>query len=217
MKLFRKLKIIILLGPPGSGKGTQAELIAQKFNLKYLGSGDTLRTRQKVNDFTGRKLAEILKKGELTPSFIIIKILGDILENLKKGFKIKGFVLDSWTRELLEAILIDEALKWYEWDKNVKVFFINISEKECFDRLTKRRQCKKCNRIIPWIGEFKKLKKCDKCEGELIIRPDDNLEGIKERLKGYRKETLPVINYSIINYPKIKWCAQSKDRNASLV
>ncbi|MCD6528373.1 nucleoside monophosphate kinase [bacterium] len=187
--------VIILLGPPGSGKGTQANLLAEKFKLKHIGSGDVLRVRQKVNDFTGKKLKEVMKRGELAPSFVVVKILGDELEKMKKQSKFKGFILDGWTRTIFEASLTDEALNWYEWDKNVKVILINVSKRETINRLTKRRQCKRCGRIIPYIGEFKKLKRCDKCGGELIVRMDDNLEAITQRLKEYKKETIPVINY----------------------
>lgn len=183
------------MGPPGSGKGTQAKLLAKKFNLEYVGSGDTLRARQKVGDFTGKKLIEVMGRGELAPSFVIVKILGDVLEKIKKQPKIKGLVLDGWTRIIFEAILIDEALNWYEWDKNVKVILLNISRRTSYNRLTKRRQCKSCGRLIPWLGEFKKLKKCDKCGGELITRPDDKMESIKMRLEEYKNKTLKAIKY----------------------
>ena len=192
---MKKTSVIIILGPPGSGKGTQAKLICKKFNLEYVGSGDTLRARHKKGDFTGKKLEKIMKRGELAPSFTIIKILGDKLEELKKKLKIKGFLLDGWTRIVHEAILTDEALNWYEWSDNAKVIFLKISGKESFNRLTKRRQCKKCGRLIPWVGEFKKIKKCDKCQGELVTRTDDNMESIKTRLKEFKKQTVPSINY----------------------
>ena len=183
------------MGPPGSGKGTQAKLLARKFGLKYVGSGDVLRARQKKGDFTGKKLIKVMGRGELAPSFIVSKILGDELEKLKKRSKINGFVLDGWTRINIEAIMADEALNWYEWDKNVKVILLNISKRTSYNRLTKRRQCKKCGRLIPWVGEFKKLKKCDKCGGELIIRPDDRMESIKIRLKEYKNQTMKAIKY----------------------
>ncbi|MBI2038417.1 MAG: hypothetical protein HYT19_00645 [Candidatus Nealsonbacteria bacterium] len=72
---------------------------------------------------------------------------------------------------------------------------MNISRKESFNRLTKRRQCKKCGQLIPWVGDFKKLKKCDKCGGELVVRADDSLISIKKRLEEYKNKTVPVINY----------------------
>ncbi len=184
--------IIILMGPPGSGKGTQAKMIADRFNFQYLGSGDFLRAYSKKKNFTGKKLLQAMNKGKLVPSFVVVKILIDELEKLKN--KNKGLVLDGWTRIKTEAILLDEAIKWYEW-KNTKVFLIKISNKESFDRLTKRRQCLKCRRLIPWIGEFKKLDKCDQCEGKLVVRMDDNVSSIKKRLEEYKRETISTINY----------------------
>lgn len=188
-------KVIIILGPPGSGKGTQAKLLAKKFRLEYVGSGDALRARQKVGDFTGKKLARVMGRGELVPSLIVADLWVNKLEKFKKRSRIKGLVLDGWTRTVIEATLMDEALNWYEWQKNVKVILIDISRKESFNRLTKRRQCKKCGRLIPWLGSFKKLKRCDGCGGKLITRVDDKPEAIEKRLEEYRKETIPAINY----------------------
>ncbi len=207
MKLSKKLNtknyklktknhlVVIILGPPGSGKGTQAELLVKKFKLEYFGSGDALRRRQKIGDFTAKKLVEVMGRGELIPSFVISKLWIDELERFKQRKKINGFISDGSPRKILEAKLFDEALNWYEWQKKAKVIFINISRKESFNRLTKRRKCKKCGRLIPWIGKFKSLKKCDKCGGKLIIRADDKPKAIKKRLEEFKKEVIPVINY----------------------
>jgi len=197
MKPSKKKQVaIIILGPAGSGKGTQAKLLQKKFDLEYIGSGRMIRQRQKAKDFTGRKLLEVSwRKGELVPTFLISKLWADRFEKLKQKLEFKGFVLDGSPRKLIEAELVDEALNWYEWQKNVKIILISISQKESFNRLTKRRQCKKCGRLIPWLGEFKKLKKCDKCGGELVIRVDDRLESIKKRLEEFKNKTIPVINY----------------------
>lgn len=192
---MKKPLVVIIMGPPGSGKGTQAKLLAQKFNLEYIGSGDTLRARQKIGDFTGNKLSKVMKSGKLAPSFVIIKSLGDALEKIKMQFNNKGIILDGWTRIIYEAILTDEALCWYEWDKNVKIILLKISRKTSYNRLTKRRQCKSCGKIIPWIGDYKKLKKCDKCGGFLVTRPDDNIEAIKKRLDEYQNQTMKTIKY----------------------
>lgn len=195
MKLSKKPKVIIIMGPPGSGKGTQSKLLVKKFDLEYLGSGDILRKRRKIKDFTGQKLFQVMTNGELVPSFMIAKIWTDQFERLKKKPQFKGMVLDGWNRIAKEAELLDESLTWYGWQANVRVILINISRKESFNRLTKRRQCKECGRIIPWLGEFKKLKKCDKCGGKLITRLDDKMEVIKKRLEEFQKQTIPAINY----------------------
>lgn len=183
------------MGPVGSGKGTQAKLLAAKFGLEYFGSGVALRERQKIRDFTGRKIKEVMERGEWMAESVICRLWMDELEKFKRKRKFKGSVYDGGPRMILEAQLFDVALNWYEWQGNVKVIFINISKKESFNRLTKRRQCKKCGRLIPWIGEFKKLKSCDKCKGKLIIRNDDKPAAIKKRLEEFNEKTMPVIEY----------------------
>ncbi len=191
---FRK-KVIILLGRPGAGKGTQTKLLAKKFNLEYIGVGDLVRERQKIKDFTGQKLLiDSSKKGELIPSFLVSSFWTIKFEELKqKSFK--GFILDGSSRKLIESQLIDQTLKWYGWQKNVKIILINISEKESILRLAKRRTCQDCGRTIPYIGEFKELKKCDQCQGKLIIRKDQNSGAIKKRLKEFNEKTKPAIDY----------------------
>ena len=203
---MRHSKIIILLGRPGCGKGTQAKLLAKKFGLEYIGVGDLVRKRQEVKDFTGKKLLRVSwKKGELLPSFLVSSFWTAKFEELKQNVRIgtirnfkpkfKGFVLDGSSRTLIESQLIDEALKWYQWQKNVKIILINISEKESIWRLTKRRMCQDCGRLIPYIGEFKKLKRCDQCQGKLITRKDQSLGAIKKRIKEFNEKTKPAINY----------------------
>lgn len=193
--LESKKLLIILLGPPGSGKGTQAKLLVKKFGLEYFGSGDSLRARQKLDDFTGKKLKKVMRKGELVPSFIISKLWIDKLGKFKKKIRLNGFAIDGSPRKMLEAKLFDEAMRWYEWQKRAKVILIDISRKESLNRLTKRRICKKCGRLIPWLGALKKLKKCDKCAGPLITRQDDRPGAIKKRLEEFKNEVMPVINY----------------------
>lgn len=187
--------VIIILGPPGSGKGTQAKLLQEKFCLKYIGSGDLLRARKKRRDFTGKKLKKILDIGEIAPTFLISDIWTDKLEEFKKVSKLKGIIFDGSPRRVLEAIYLDEALDWYEWNRNKKVIYIKISPKESIWRLTKRRMCEQCGRLIPYVGQFRKLKKCDKCAGELVARADDTIKGVKERLGWFRTEVLPTVNY----------------------
>jgi len=194
MKHFKKPTVMLIMGPQGSGKGTQAKLLAKKFGFEYVGSGDSLRVVQKTGSFTGKKLLKVMNTGALVPNFALVNVLGNVLEKLKKRGKVKGVILDGWNRMMIESIMVDEALEWYEWDKNVKVILINISRKESYNRLTKRRQCNKCGQLIPWMGEFKNLKKCDKCGGELVVRPDDNLASIKKRLEEYKNQTVPVVN-----------------------
>ncbi len=185
--------IIILLGKSGSGKGTQAKLLVKKFGLYYIGSGDILRKRQKKKDFTGRKLEKIMNKGEFAPTVLIFKFWMDKMEKFKNNPKLKGFIMDGSPRKMIEAELLDEAMKWYEWEP--KVILLDISRKEAFYRLSNRKICKKCGRIIPYLEKFRNLKQCDRCGGKLIIRLDDTPSAINTRLDLFRKEVQPVINH----------------------
>ena len=183
------------MGKSGSGKGTQAKLLQEKFGLAYIGSGDLLRDRSKKKDFTGKKLTRMLLAGLLISTPVIFKLWLDRVEELRAKKNLRGFVMDGNPRKILEAYLIEEAFKWYEWDKTVKIILIDISNQEAVQRLTKRRICKKCGRLIPWVGEFKKLKVCFKCGGELIQRSDDTVGAVKKRLGWFKAEVQPIVNY----------------------
>jgi len=187
--------IIILFGKSGSGKGTQAELLQKKFGLEYIGSGDLLRARAKKEDFTGRKIAQILITGDLIPTPVIFKLWLDKTEELKNKKNLRGLVMDGNPRKILEAYLIDQTLDWYGWDKNVKIFLVDISDKEAIWRLTKRRICKKCKEIIPFVGSFRKIKKCPECGGQLVQRNDDTIEAVKKRLSWFKTDVQPIVNY----------------------
>ncbi|MBI3638596.1 nucleoside monophosphate kinase [Candidatus Wolfebacteria bacterium] len=188
-------KIIIVIGPPGSGKGTQADLLIKKFKLRYLGSGSLLRARAKKRDFTGKKIDSYLSKGFRMSTPVIFKMWMDKFESFKNDPKFKGFVFDGSPRTLSEAELLEEALKWYGWGRDMKFFFIDISEKEAINRLTKRRICSECKKIIPYLDGFKNLKKCDRCGGKLKKRADDTMAGIKERLHWFKLEVRPAIDF----------------------
>jgi len=195
IKPMKKSLVVIFLGKPGSGKGTQAELLGEKLGLDYVGSGDLLRERKTKDDFTGRKTKTVVDTGGLIPTPVIFKLWLDRFEQFKKRKNFKGFIMDGSPRKIFEAYLTDEALGWYEWDKNVKVMLIDVSNKEVIWRLTKRRICKKCGEIIPYVGKWRKVKKCPKCDGELIHRVDDTTAGVKSRLAWFKSDVQPVINY----------------------
>ena len=188
---MKKSKAVIFLGPPGSGKGTQADLLRKKFGYEYIGSGDLLRTRTKKNDYTGKKIRQVIDSGKRVPTPVIFKIWMDKLESFKKKKDLKGLIMDGSPRTVLEAEMLEQALEWYGWNKNKKVIFIDVSPKEVINRLTKRRMCRKCGKIIPYLGEFKKLERCDKCGGVLIRRADDNLRAIKTKFKWFKTDVLP--------------------------
>lgn len=192
---MKKPLVIILLGKSGCGKGTQAKLLTQKFGLEYIGSGDMLRARGKKDDFTGKKITQIMLTGGLHPTAVIFKLWLDRAEELKQKKDLKGFVMDGNPRKILEAYLIDGALGWYEWDKNVKIVLVDISNQEAIWRLTKRRMCQDCKELIPFVGEFRKMNQCPKCGGNLVTRADDTIKSAKNRLKWFKTDVQPIINY----------------------
>ncbi len=157
-------KIIILFGRSGSGKGTQAKLLQKEFPFDYSSSGNLLRARAKKNDFSGKKLRKVLNKGELAPTFLMVQAWSKKIREIKKEKNLRGLIIDGSPRALLEAKLMDDAFNWYEWS-NVKIILLDISHKEAFNRLTKRR------------------------------RADDNLEAIKARLDYYKMDVEPVVDY----------------------
>jgi len=187
-------KIILLFGRSGCGKGTQAKLLQKEFSFEYLSSGNLLRQRVKIGDFLGKKLKKIMEKGELIPSFLMFQIWIDEVNKIKDKKGWNGLIIDGAPRVLVEAKLMDEVFKWYGW-KDVYPVLLDISREEAFNRLTKRRICKECGRLIPWVGEFKNLKRCDLCSGELMVRSDDQPEAINARLDYYEKEVNQVIDY----------------------
>ncbi len=189
-------QVIILLGKSGSGKGTQAELLREKFGYAHLVCGDLLRARAKDSDFTGKKLAEAITGGALAPTAVIFKLWVDKVEQLQNSKNTKGLIMDGNPRKIKEAYLIDEVFEWYEWH-NVKVVLIDITDQEAALRLGKRRICKnkECGKAIPFVGEYKNLEKCPACGGELAFREDDTPESIKKRLLWFQTEVGPVIDY----------------------
>lgn len=188
------VKIFLLFGRSGCGKGTQAELLAKKYNLPVYGGGDLLRERAAKNDFSGRKLKAVLLGGGLAPTSLIYKEWVGKFDAFKDDSGFSGLIFDGSPRKKLEAELLSQAFDWYEWP-DVYPVLLEISRQEAENRLMKRRICKTCKNIIPYIGRFKDLEKCDKCGGELERRPDDTEEAIKGRMDYYEKEVVPMLEY----------------------
>jgi len=186
--------ILILLGKSGSGKGTQVDLLKEKYGLNYIGSGELLREREKIDDFMGRKIAEVIDNGGIIPTPVIFNLWLRKFEELKKKESLNGIVLDGSPRKIKEAYLMDESLEWFEWDKNVKFLLVDISNEEAIKRLGKRKICSKCGNIVV-VPTGEKLDTCSKCGGELFVRPDDTPEGIKKRLEWFKTEVGPVIDF----------------------
>jgi len=165
----KKPVVVCVLGKAGSGKGTQVNLLKERLNLNYIGSGELLRNRKLKNDFTGKKIASVIDKGGMSPSTIVFSLWISELEKFKNLENINGILIDGSPRKILEAYLINEAIEWYEWKENFKVILIDISDEEVFKRLAKR--------------------------AEIEGREDDTRAGVEKRLAWYKKEVLEVIEF----------------------
>jgi len=178
---------IILLGSPGVGKGTYATLLAKKYKIPHISTGDIFREAVKEKSELGIKVKEFLDRGELVPDDITILV---IKERLKKNDANVGFLLDGFPRTITQA----EALENFK--KIDKVLNFVAPEKTIMDRLSGRRICKKCGAIYHLINIKPKVEGiCDKCSGELYQRSDEKPNVIKKRLKEYNKKTKPLIDY----------------------
>lgn len=175
---------IILLGAPGSGKGTIAELISNDFGLPHISTGVLLREEIAKGTETGKIAKKLLDKGNLFPDDLMIEIVKERIQ--QKDCK-NGFVFDGFPRTLFQA---QQLAKITKIDY---VFLLKITEKEIVARLTNRVVCSKCKAVYNKNNYTKNT--CEKCGGELIIRDDDTLEVIKKRIEVYKAESAPIIQF----------------------
>jgi len=185
--------VIILLGPPGSGKGTQADRLQEELDLRYLGTGDLLRDRKEKDDFTGNKIGKVMDRGNRVPTPVVFRVWMDKLEKFHQR-DVKNFIIDGSPRTVREAKMLEEALDWYNWEDK-RVLFIEVSQEESTERLLNRRICKNCDEIYPYTEKYRDMDKCEECGGEMVTREDDDKEGIKQRWSWYEKEVKPVVDY----------------------
>lgn len=180
---------LVITGPQGSGKGTQAKLLGKKFNLYYICPGDLLRKFSKKRTKEAEKIKLIIKSGKLVPNDLTKKLIEDELSHLPQD---KGVIFDGYPRNPNQVKDLKEILK----KRKVKTLFIlvlNISEKTSFYRLENRRICQKCK--ITFYPPKSLKKKCPLCGGRLIRRSDDTEKIIKKRLDLYYRQTKKILSY----------------------
>ena len=183
---------LIFLGPPGTGKGTQAARMADRFGLKPMSSGDTLRAELKAGSDVGKKAKEYMEAGTLVPDEVITGVMLSAVSKLPAG---TGFILDGFPRTVPQAEALGNGLEQAKLSLNGVVDF-QLDDAAIIERIVSRRVCSNCAatynvRFLPPQQDGV----CDKCGGEVIQRLDDQEEVVKTRLETYRTQTAPLVEY----------------------
>ncbi len=182
---------IVLLGPPGSGKGTQAKMIAEKYGVVHISTGDILRENVRNGTALGVEAKKFMEAGKLVPDSLLIDIIKD---RLAKDDVKGGWMLDGYPRTMPQAEAMDKILPNLGQKIDV-VLNIDVPDAELVKRVTGRRMCKCGATYHVQFNPPKVAGKCDACGGELYQRADDTEETVKERLQAYHAQTQPLIDY----------------------
>jgi adenylate kinase len=191
---------IILLGPPGSGKGTQGDLIEQKYGFPKISTGDLLREAVQKKTRLGKQTEAVMNRGDLVSDELVMEM---VKERLAKKDCQRGYVLDGFPRNIKQAHML-EGMKS---QRSEVVLDIRLSEERLIERLSSRRICSQCETIYNLLVKApNRSDTCDACSAGLVQRQDDRPEVIKERLRVYNEETKPMVEYyqKKENYHKIE-------------
>jgi adenylate kinase len=184
--------ILILLGPPGAGKGTQAALVSQKAGVAHVATGDLFRENIRNQTELGMQAKAFVDKGALVPDELTVRML---LDRLDRPDTQKGALLDGFPRTVEQAQALDDALK-QRGQAVDKVLYVNVGEEEVVKRLAGRWTCRNCGTVYhEAFSPPKQATRCDLCGSELYQRDDDKPETVRNRLGVYSKQTAPLIDY----------------------
>lgn len=186
----QKQQVIILLGPPGSGKGTQATRVTKELNIPHISTGDLFRANIKNSTDLGKKAQEYMNAGKLVPDSLVLDMLYD---RIKKEDCAKGYLLDGFPRTIAQAEAFKEKTKE---TSNYSVINLSVADGEIVKRITGRLMCKGCQAIYhKSFSPPAKVDVCDSCDKELYQRDDDKVDVVKERLSVYHKQTAPLTSF----------------------
>lgn len=183
---------LILLGPPGAGKGTQAKMLTERHGIPQISTGDILRAAVAAGTPLGRQAKAYMERGALVPDEVVIGIIRD---RLKEADCQRGYILDGFPRTVAQAEALTATLRGLKAELTA-VVSLEVQEAELVRRLAGRRTCQECGE--PYHVEFHPPRKtgvCDKCGGPLVQREDDREETIRRRLRVYQEQTAPLIEY----------------------
>lgn len=187
-----KIMKIVMLGAPGAGKGTQANMIAEKYNIPHISTGDIFRANIKNGTELGKEAKGYMDKGQLVPDELTVKLL---LDRVAQADCKNGYVLDGFPRTIPQAEVLDSELT-KNGEKLDYAIDVDVPDENIIHRMGGRRACLKCG--ATYHVEYVPPKKegiCDVCGSELVLRDDDKPETVKNRLKVYHDQTQPLIEY----------------------
>ena len=183
---------IIMLGAPGAGKGTQAKMIAAKYGIPHISTGDIFRANIKNGTELGAKAKEYMDKGLLVPDELVVDL---VIDRFKEADCEKGYVLDGFPRTIPQAEALDKALTAIGENVDYAIN-VEVPDENIVNRMGGRRACVGCGATYHVVySPTKEEGKCDTCGGELIIRDDDKPETVQNRLSVYHEQTQPLIDY----------------------
>jgi adenylate kinase len=184
---------LVLIGPPGVGKGTQSALLAERLGIRPMSSGDIFRKEIEAETDLGRLAQSYIKRGELVPNGVTIEMMAKRLRDDET--RRRGFVLDGFPRTIRQAEALDLLLEEMEQPLD-KVVCLEVDDQVVIERLSGRLGCTKCGEIYHSVNKPPKREGlCDRCNSPLIVREDDKEETIRERLRVFREQTQPVVDY----------------------
>ena len=181
---------LVLFGPPGAGKGTQAQLLTDRFELAHISSGDIFRHNLRQGTPLGLRAKEFMDRGELVPDEVVIDIMLDKIMSIHSD---DGFILDGFPRNKRQAGELEMALNARARDVD-KVLHIDVGEDELARRLGGRFVCRECQAPFTHLGDGPPPT-CERCGGELYQRDDDRPEAVRRRIDVYHDETTPVLDF----------------------
>ena len=184
--------VVILLGPPGVGKGTQGVLLADEMEWRHLATGDLLRSHRREGTALGRQAQEYMDKGELVPDPLIVDMVREVLSSLQSD---TGVVFDGFPRTVPQAEALADVLE--EGGRRVgRVIVLEADDDTIVERLSGRRSCTGCGTVYHVsFNPPRQEERCDRCGGGLVLRKDDEPETVKRRLAVYREETAPLVAF----------------------
>jgi len=183
---------ILIVGPPASGKGTQAEKLIEKFNLTHVEMGGLLRSISEEETLLGQKVKEYLEEGKLVTDDIVVEVVNNYLQSIGR---LDGILFDGFPRIVSQAEYFEKFMQ----EKGIKleaVVYLTLPPEEILKRLLNRRTCEKCGKVFNLVTKPPKTEgTCDFCSGKLIVRSDETPEKSKVRIEWFEKEVLPMIEF----------------------